>query len=416
LFSIGRIPRCFEAFFDALRSLFRKPQWGHFFPAVLAMIVLPLPRKIVHLSRARRQGPHRTKLGDFFSGSDWEPARILMHAVTGLLFGRMEPSEGERLEVILDDTKIAKRAKEMEGVGKLFDSSKKVYAVGHTILLTALRFRGILFPWRWSVYLKKEFCQLRKDDPEPPRFRTLTELAAEAILAIPAPAAFFAVRVLFDSFYLCREVVKAVREKGYKFISVAKANRSFTVGGTKKRIASYGERVLRRAALKMPIPGARKRRFARIAVRRGWMNGIGEVQVVFSRRQGERNFIAIVTDDLSLSAEEIVAGYASRWAVEIAFKDLKQHLGLGHYQARTLRSVVTHLHLAALAHVLLTHHALLSLGAKAKQPHVVLQIPTVQELRDRIRRILWNDALDQLYKKAKKPSLRRAIEELRMAA
>ena len=108
--------------------------------------------------------------------------------------------------------------------------------------------------------------------------------------------------------------------------------------------------------------------------------------------------------------------YKNRWPIEIAFKDQKQHLGLGDYQTRSLRGVVTHLHLVAIAHVLLTHHAVKALGAQAKQKNTVLQIPTVQELREAIRRALWNDALNRLEKKVRRPCALRYIKELYMAA
>ncbi len=375
------------------------------------MIALPLPRKIIHLAKARRQGRHRTNLGAFFKKSPWDPARTLMRVVLRLFF-HMEPQPGELLEVILDDTKIAKRAKSMDGVGKLFDSSKKVYAVGHTVLLTALRFRGILLPWRWDLYLKKEFCAERAEDPDVPAFRTLTELAAASIRLTPAIPGM-SVRVLFDSYYLCRKVVKAVKEMGYTFISVAQSNRVLGIRGQKKQVRAYGERVLRRSGKKVRLPGGRK---VRIALRKGILKGVGEVLVLFSRRQGERKVVAIVTNDLTLTAEVILAGYSHRWPIEIAFKDQKQHLGLGDYQTRSLRGVVTHLHLVAIAHVLLTHHAVKALGAKAKKKNTVLQIQTVQELREAIRRVLWNDVLNRLKKKVKRPAALRYIEELHMAA
>ncbi len=411
MFSIGQIPGILQSFFRPLRSSFTDCQWKHFWPTVLALIALPLPRKIIHLAKVRRQGRHRTNLGAFFKRSPWDPARALMRVVLRLFF-HMNPEPDELLEVILDDTKIAKRAKSMDGVGRLFDSAKKVYAIGHTVLLTALRFRGILLPWRWDLYLKKEFCAERAEDPDVPAFRTLTELAAASIRLIPALPGM-SVRVLFDSYYLCKRVVRVIRDKGYTFISVAKSNRVLWVRGQKKHVRPYGERVLRRSGKKVRLPGGRK---ARIALRKGTLKGVGEVLVLFSRRQGERKVVAIVTNDLTLTAEQILAGYKDRWPIEIAFKDQKQHLGLGDYQTRSLRGVVTHLHLVAIAHVLLTHHAVKALGAQAQQKNTVLQIPTVQDLREAIRRALWNDALNQLKKKVKRPAALRYIKELYMAA
>ena len=42
-----------------------------------------------------------------------------------------------------------------------------------------------------------------------------------------------------------------------------------------------------------------------------------------------------------------------RWAIEVFYRDCKQHLEIGEYQVRRLDAVVIHLHLVVLAYTLL---------------------------------------------------------------
>jgi IS4 transposase len=53
--------------------------------------------------------------------------------------------------------------------------------------------------------------------------------------------------------------------------------------------------------------------------------------------------------DLLLTPREIAALYADRFQIEMTFRELKQHFGLGHYQARTPQAMLRHVHLSAVA-------------------------------------------------------------------
>jgi hypothetical protein len=49
--------------------------------------------------------------------------------------------------------------------------------------------------------------------------------------------------------------------------------------------------------------------------------------------------LPLVTTDLTSSAEDLVARYASRWCIEVAFSDARQILGVGQARNRTRQSV-----------------------------------------------------------------------------
>ena len=70
-----------------------------------------------------------------------------------------------------------------------------------------------------------------------------------------------------------------------------------------------------------------------------------------------------------MDARTIVSVYERRWDIEVMFKQLRSDLGLGHYQMLDEQAIVRHLHLCALAHLLLTRHALDRMDAQARTPH-----------------------------------------------
>jgi hypothetical protein len=49
--------------------------------------------------------------------------------------------------------------------------------------------------------------------------------------------------------------------------------------------------------------------------------------------------LALVTTDLDSPAAEIVARYAARWSIEVAFEDARQHTGVGQARNRTVGAV-----------------------------------------------------------------------------
>ena len=87
----------------------------------------------------------------------------------------------------------------------------------------------------------------------------------------------------------------------------------------------------------------------------GWRSAAGPRHVAFSRKGTAKKILRLVTDAPELSAADVIRTYDKRWTIEPWLKDVKQWLGLGHYQNRSYWAAVTHLHLVCCAYALLTH-------------------------------------------------------------
>jgi len=407
MITIGKIPRKVQRFFRPLEHYFSRPAWSHFCGLVLAMAV-GRRSTIARLSELLRNATHRTNHGEFLWRSVWDETLVMQHIAMDLLMSLWRGGKDNSCYLILDDTQTLKRAKRMEAVGKLFHHATGKYGMGHTIFKACLWCRGVTIPFGSWLYVKKG--DAKKVGVE---FAKLTELAAQTIRRAPLPSDGN-VKVLFDSYYLCSLVASACRDRGWRFISVGKANRNFTVRGQRHKLASYGKNVLRRGGRWHSITGLRKTHRYRLASRVGTMKGLGEVKVVFSRRQKDRSIVALVTDDRRASDKTIVADYLKRWAIELLIKDEKQQLGLGDYRVLRYAGVVRHLHLVDCAHACLTHLALRDQRAQgqSKKKNTVLRLPTIRQLKSRLQQEVWREAVQDVIKFShEKPVLRR-LEKL----
>jgi hypothetical protein len=403
--TIGRIPKKLQSFFKPIYKHFGQRPWDHFWALVLA-ITISHGATIDKLTKALRGSTHRTNHGEFLWRSCWNHSIAMQQIALDMLLSLFTRKD-RQVFLIVDDTQTLKRAKKMDGIGKLHHHATGKYGTGHTIVKVSLYYRGVTIPLGSCLYIKKEHTAELKIP-----FCKLTEIAAEAIRGACLPETF-EVTVLFDAFYLCPKVVNACKAKGWHYIGVGKYNRWFTVGSGRRKLGKYGRNVLRNSGKWHNIAGLRNTGKYRLAERVGSLNGLGMVKVVFSRRPGEGKHIALVTDDLNASMRTIVSDYLKRWSIEMLIKDEKQHLGLGDYRVRRYQAVVRHLHLVDVAYACLTHVGIKAYRAQGQnKTKKLLRLEPISKLKGRMRRIVWRENVqDAIRYSHEKPVIRR-LEKL----
>jgi hypothetical protein len=401
---IIRMPDFLQPLFAPFRRHFSKPQFAHLRAIVLALLVSPRNAKLLHLSRAFPSQGHRTAHGAFLSRADWDPSTLLPEQ-TARILRRMKPRSGETIYLLLDDTRIVKRGKKMEGVCKLWDHTHQCFAYGHTVVTAAILFRGVVLPWRLELWESEKSAKRR--------FRKLTQIAADLIRQFTPPAGV-KVRVLFDAFYLCPAVVRACESRGFTWFSVAAKGRNFTRNnGKKRRIKGWAPGVLRYQGRWVRLPRARGWRWMRIAAMDGKLSKIGTVRMVLCKRHRNawKTTVAIVTNETKRDARTILAIYEKRWNIEVLFKELRGSLGLGDYQVMSRRAIVRHLHLCCLAHVMLTHHSLDAVGAQARKANTELSLPPMNERLETLRDAVRRDQIEHLVQRIKHAKIRKHVRE-----
>ncbi len=392
--NIEQLPAFLKPFFRSMRRRLNRRQYAHLWALLVALVLNVRTSKLVHLARMLPRSTHRTCHGAFLASGDWD-GPLLLHEAVQRLLGGFKPRPGEVIDLILDDHRIAKRGRKMDRLSKIWDHKRQRFVHGHIVLFAAICFRGVVMPVRLKLW---------KPKGQPgPRYRKLTDLAAEMIHQFDFPRGL-KVRVLFDAFYLCPQVVRACEKRSFTWFSVASKNRCFRREGERgrgRKIADLAPGLIRHHGRFVRMKRARGTARLKIAQVDGHLSRIGRVRMVVSKRPSQtwKSTIAIVTNSLGTDARAIVAIYERRWNIEVMFKDLEQSLGLGEYQMLHERAIVNHLHLVCLAHLLLTHHAMNCIGEKAITSNKEVRLPSIEQRITILRKAHRDEQIRKLFRK-----------------
>ena len=342
-----RIPRLIQGFFQPVDELFHKPQWRHFRFLVLALAVAWERHSWTSVWRLVEGGPWRQKVNEFMTRAPWDHSQALMTLALSML-RRLRPRRGQTVYLIVDESHTAKRAKKMAGLGYFKDPATGGFLFGHEFVALGFWFRDVFLPAALSMYWPKG------NVPRGYTFRTVNQCVAEMIAHLHVPKGVKIV-VLFDAYFLNQTVLRAIGKRGWAWVSVAAANRKVFLGGKRKsHIRTYRRTCWRKGFRRINIRAfGKQKHYWATAARRVWLSKVGPVQVAFCKAHRKQTPLALVSP--SGTERQMIERYAQRWAIELFFKETKQHLGLGHYQTRSPVGVERHLHAVLCAHLLLTH-------------------------------------------------------------
>ncbi len=421
----------------AFAAVFSKPQQRHFDNYIQGLIVQDHRRTLAGMSRHVLQGPDASSWDRFVITAPWElPAlndrwrRLLRQELR-----RLQPVgvriAGRQTDFLLaDDTHHLRTGKYLEGAGYHYLHSEQRTRWSHCLVVTAYRTGDYTFAYSGEAYVREADLEalnaqrqqenlLREPAERRPllAFRSKVEQVVAQIQAFRPPRPGHPVFVLFDSWYLCRPVVRAAREQHLDWCSTLKSNRSLTLldlaletgevrGAWKVSVAELLARLTSAAMLTgegAPYPQAAVTpswalvevagKTYRVLAYRARLAGIGLVQVVLAQERWHDGrwspVVPLVTNRLDLTAAEVVLVYQQRWSVEVLIKDAKQHLGLVDCQMERLEGTVRHWMLCLLSQAMLT---LLRLRAEAGEVRtasgrVVESVgKTLGEVREFVRR------------------------------
>jgi hypothetical protein len=193
----------------------------------------------------------------------------------------------------------------------------------------------------------------------PPIFAKKISLALDLLAAVRWPASV-CLYVLADGAYATSDFFRGVRAQGHHLLTRLKYNADVRwpapskPPGARGRPRLYGEKV------NLAIYHETHRQEAPVRI------GAQHYLATFSfleavpRRFGQLCCIVIVdlpkhqravllSTDRSLSPIEIIERYALRFAIEIAYRELKQRFGWGHYQVRSRQAIERHVALSFVA-------------------------------------------------------------------
>jgi SRSO17 transposase len=348
---------------------------------------------------------HRTSLAALLTRSQWDSAALLRDQVRREL-RRLRPRREEALELLIDDTRNGKRGRKIAALSKIWDHTQQCFIRGHIIVVAAVRFRGIVWPWQFDLWLPAAYAGKK-------RYRKITEMAAQIVRDFPEFPGL-SVRVLFDAFYLSPVLTRACQARGFDWFSVAARNRNFTPqrGGRRRKLADWVKGFLLHNGQRVRMRRSRGWVWMKIASCEGVLSRIGTVRVVVSKRPRDvwKNLVVFVTNATQLKARAMVAIYEHRWDIEVLFKELKGTLGLGAYQVLNEQGICHHLRLCGLTHVWLTRHSLDAMDAKARKAKE-LSLPPLNQRLESLRAHLHHEQFQRVLHRTRNPRLRRKLQK-----
>lgn len=392
-----RIPIFLQSTFRTQGRWFSKIGFQHFRFLIVAMLINARSMKLSHLSDAIPSQGHRTSHARFLA-SEWD-ARGVLASQAERIIRQMKPGKREAIYLLLDDTRIRKRAKKMDAISKIWDQKTHSFMRGHVVVTAALHFRGVTIPWAIELSIPKHQAGSN--------YRKLTQIAACLIKRFPQ-IGDTKVRVLFDAAYLAVNVTKTCESRGFTWFSVAARNRNLFRQGKKKQIKTLAPGVLRYHGQRIRVKRSRGWRRMKIGSVVGCLGKTGEVRLVCSKRSGpsSKELLSVATNETNMKPREVITTYEKRWNIEVLFKELRNSLGLGEYQVLSRTAIERHLHLSCMAHQTLTHQAIMAEGAKAKQKNKEVTLPTLNQRIQSIRQRINHDRTERILNRIKDKKLK----------
>jgi len=221
-------------------------------------------------------------------------------------------------------------------------------------------------------------------------YKTQIDLAAELLIWLkPLLPQGVHLVILADSYFEGSRLFALSRQEGWTFISKLKRNRCFTESTT--RIVAHGSKLkeglfrrhrLRRGKEATAAYRRQEPRKSRTHENRAYdiysecrqVSKLGEAQVVYSwktpvytprPRMDQRQFVALVTNNLKMSPKRVVELYELRWQIEVFFREMKGQLGLTDYQGTQFASYERYITLTLLGFLVLEYERLRGLQGQS---------------------------------------------------
>ena len=361
-----------------------------------------LPNKsLANLTRCTLDSADKTNLSRFFSEAPWFQDKVNDRRIRYLMeqTGSVRRPKTE-CALVLDDTLCEHGGSLFEHIARHYNHGDDTFPLAHNPVTSHYVSGAVRFPvdlreyrryeelTRWEEFVPKHFPERviplkKKDrtrfhkevdptllaDPEfqalHEQFRTKIDLAMELIESAIRHKLRFSV-VLFDGWYLAKELVKLLQRRRKDWISVLKKNRNLEVNSFVLRDAQNQPIELNGPHIAVqdlvPLIPATAFRQVKVEDETYWaftftvcIPKLGKVRLVISYENADLTgtYVVLVTNRVDWTAQRVVATYLLRWPIETFYQDGKENLGLDEYLMRNAEAIGKHWCLVFVAYSLL---------------------------------------------------------------
>jgi SRSO17 transposase len=303
MFKITDHPAIVKNYLHRFEDLFSQPQLRHFVEYVTGLIVCDKAtiKQINDSFIGHREYSNKDRFMREGSWPEEEADQRRLELIKESV-GSLNPDKGV---LALDDTLLEKTGKHIDEVGYFHDHAEGRYVLGHNMVSSHYVTPGDCFPIGWRLYLKRD-----KKDKD---FKSKLDLAQELIEQALSTGLRFKT-VVFDAWYLSKELVKYIESKRLHWVGGAKSNRIIFIGEKKMRLDVFGQSLKRSDFKKIDIKGTTYYCFTK-TVR---MSKLGKVRLLIFHEEADFSDepTYLVTDNLRWEARRILRIYKSRWQIE----------------------------------------------------------------------------------------------------
>ena len=241
----------------------------------------------------------------------------------------------ERVNVlIIDDSMFERnRSKKVELLAKVYDHAKHAYKFGFRMLTLGWSDGNTFLPVN-SILLSSENKKNRVNEAKTVDKRTVGykrralsmqkgTIAMLELLKAAKNSSIPAKYVLFDSWFSFPSTLHAVKEIGYYVIGMVKKTPKmfFRYNGEDMSLISIYNRNKKRRG--------RSRYLLSVTVDVVKDGSVIPAKVVYVRNRNKRKeYLCLISTDITLSEEEIIRIYGKRWDIEVFFKVCKSYLNI----------------------------------------------------------------------------------------
>lgn len=169
------------------------------------------------------------------------------------------------------------------------------------------------------------------------------DLITESIQEMQFPAFTF----VFDSWYLCKELVDHIESYKRLWIAACKSDRLILINGRYISLADYFNTLSDRDFTERMVNGKK----LLVHQRTARFKSLGKrARLIISKEGKETLFLAT---NRSGTVEGVIADYMLRWSIETFHKDAKQYLGLDKCQMRDMEGIKRYWYIVFMAHSVL---------------------------------------------------------------
>lgn len=304
---------------------------------------------------------HHSRAHDFFARAAWCPNRLGLLVLDFLIERFVGP--GAPITLAVDGSVFRRSGPKVHGAawhhdpgaalgGRGFKFGNCFVVVGLVVRIAALGERAWCLPVLFRLWLPTP--KPTKASPNPRRRPSQQDLAAELVKLIAERYPQRRVDVVGDSAFAC----KAMAPTSDRITLTSRLRSNAVIHGPKSpptgrrgrprvkgaRLGTPAEIAARAKAgewQRLSVPG--RGEICALVVEGLWYSVLGPraVRVVIVREPGDTEGyrIALITTDVEAAVAEIVARYADRWSIEVAFQDAKQTVGVGEARNRVRPAV-----------------------------------------------------------------------------